>query len=669
MRFSLKTKWIMTIAAFIVTPIIATTLGVGGGSASAQVVNYTGAVNAINAACASGLRMAHAAYGSNPVLNRTTGVVTYTLNVLWKRCAAGSVGEYAVTGYNGEACPVVGMYHDGWNGTRDCVKYSSRHNTMPECGAFRCIYRSVWNGYGIWKGADGGPGDYALHSAALGGRTVAISNWAAKRLTGGTENLFVARMCDYYSGVSNRLCQDTYVRVSWAAEYNFNLNPVVSASPTVVEPGAPIQVLPSMNNTGTTNSRPAQWQATTFNLAPGAAIPNPSGGLNATTPVTFYGNGATIIGQGTNVTFARGVTNLSAINRTAGDLPAGSKICFTLSVQPATHATTNWRHSAPFCVTIAKSPKVQVRSGDLIVGRGSATNAAQVSNVITGVTSKGGLFYGSWAEYAIVPTGVVTGMASGSGYVGGSVTGDLCSLSVLTFTLTGSGSGCGVIGNYSQVTVAPNVSARFPINVPAAAAGSGNPADPAVLPSNNVNLTGNNLSGHYQARAGATALTVSSSQRIPAGRWVVINAPEATVTINSNIQYTDAALNSLSDIPQVVIIARNIIISDAVTNIDAWLIAVGSGADGRINTCGAGGVTETSALTYTNCANQLVVNGPVMANHLIMRRTHGSGVGAESGVPAEIFNLRADAYIWATNYNLGSGRLSTIHTKELPPRF
>ena len=62
-------------------------------------------------------------------------------------------------------------------------------------------------------------------------------------------------------------------------------------------------------------------------------------------------------------------------------------------------------------------------------------------------------------------------------------------------------------------------------------------------------------------------------------------------------------------------------------------------------------------------------NGPVIANHLIMRRTAGSDPGAASGAPAEAFNLRPDAYIWATNYNQNSGRLSTVATQELPPRF
>jgi hypothetical protein len=150
---------------------------------------------------------------------------------------------------------------------------------------------------------------------------------------------------------------------------------------------------------------------------------------------------------------------------------------------------------------------------------------------------------------------------------------------------------------------------------------------------------------------------------------VVINAPDATVTITGDIRYTTAGLTRVTDIPQVVVIASNIIISDAVQNIDAWLVAVGTGADGAVNTCGAGGVTQTSNLVYTQCANRLTVNGPVMANHLVLRRTGGSGAGADSGKPAEVFNLRADVYMWATTLNQQSGRISTAAIKELPPRY
>lgn len=693
-RLTGRSKWVVGIASFIMMPIIAVTLGVGGGSASAQVVDYNSAVSSIDAACNTGLAMAHAGYGQNPSLNDATGVVTYEFVVLYKRCNGSSVGEYAVTGYNGDACPVIGMYHNYpfYDPTRDCVKYSSRHDQMPSCGAPRCVYRPAWDSYNIWQGWDYGPGDYAIHSNVMGGRTVQISGWPAKTLNSGSEMVYVASLGDYYSGLSNRLWVDTYVYVEWV-RINFNLTPTLTLSPSVSSGGSQVQLSPNVNNTAlsgnTTTSDPAQWRITTFSLTPGTAVPNSGGGTNNIDPTPFFGgNAAPLAGGSGTRQFNAGNTPIPLPLQTIADLPVGSKVCYALSVQPISQTSSDWRHSPPACVTIAKSPKVQVRAGDLQVGRGASPSETRVSNIITSVTSKGGLFYGSWSEYGIIPTGVVTGMASGSGYVGGATTADLCNLSILTFTVGGSGGGCGVIGEYTQTAVAPNVSTRFPINVPAASASPSLPASPAVLPATTFNIIGNNLSGAYQAPAGATALTVTGGASIPKGRWVAINAPNATVTITGNITYTNDDLASLSDVPQVIIIAKNIIIQDNVTNIDAWLIAVGkdvvgtpsncataiSNCEGRVNTCGADSaapltITETNNLVYTECDKPLTVNGPVFANHLIMRRTAGSGVGAQSGDPAETFNLRPDAYIWGTYYNIGTGRLSTITNKELPPRF
>src|SRR5690606_5893421 len=136
--------------------------------------------------------------------------------------------------------------------------------------------------------------------------------------------------------------------------------------------------------------------------------------------------------------------------------------------------------------------KVQVWGSDLLHGRGSASNLAAQPTVVTSTRNRNGQYYGSWAEYGIIPSGTVTGMASGAGYVGGATTGDLCALSALTFT---NSSSCGTIGRYVQATIAPNVSARFPINIAAADATPSRPADPKVLPSTSLNIKTSNLSG------------------------------------------------------------------------------------------------------------------------------------------------------------------------------
>jgi hypothetical protein len=132
------------------------------------------------------------------------------------------------------------------------------------------------------------------------------------------------------------------------------------------------------------------------------------------------------------------------------------------------------------------------------------------------------------------------------------------------------------------------------------------------------------------------------------------------VTIAGNIDYAGTGLASLRDIPQLVIIAKNINIQQSVTNVDAWLIA-----SSTVNTCSNSG----AKLSGDICKELLTIHGPVVADKLVLNRTAGSGTGPASGDPAEIINLRPDAYLWAQLVASGSGKAETVKTVELPPRF
>jgi hypothetical protein len=416
-------------------------------------------------------------------------------------------------------------------------------------------------------------------------------------------------------------------------------------------------------NTGETRSHPnIQWQVTQVKYAPSATINNKAGGVNGKNPCSYFTGSlqcsATTSGSGTEVDGYgyRATEEYNAIGNLA-DEPGGTRICFAMSIKRNASTSTEWRHSQLYCLSVGKKPKVHVLGSDLIVGRGSGVT----SNVVTSNsrTASGNVF-GSWAEYGIVASGTVLRMASGSGYVSGSVATTLCSLSVLTFSNTATSGSCNenAVGRYATPNIASTIANRY------------------LTTSSTVDLSGSaaidDLSGLYKSTSASLAI---SGGNVPDKRWIVINAPNTTVTINSNITYTTGLISNIHNIPQVVIIAKNIIISDEVTNLDAWLVASGTGADGRINTCGAGGsgaelVTETSPLTLSVCDKKLTINGPVSTNHLIMRRTAGAGVGAQAGEPAEVFNLRADAYLWAAAHSGDTtSRMSTVSTKELPPRF
>ena len=478
------------------------------------------------------------------------------------------------------------------------------------------------------------------------------------------------------SDVGNTLCQRIqWISHSWndgsagangfacaAVPHSYALYPEISNITDGATTESSVGTVPltaRVTNTGDTKSHDnIQWQITQVKYAPGAAINNKGGGVSGAYPCLYF-TGNSQCTSGGSGTEAAGYAYHQTIgyngNGTVGDEPAGTRICFAMSIIRNSSTSTEWRHSQLYCMVVAKKPKVQVLGGDLTVGRGTGV----VSNVATSSSRlTSGLVYGSWAEYGIIPSGTVRGMASGAGYVGGNAATSLCSLSILTFSNNTSGS-CNDnnIGRYANPTAAPNVATRFITS-----------ASTPNITAPSVNIMGNNMSGLY--RSNNANLTVGGGADIPAGRWVVINAPNTTVTIASNIRYTTGAIPNINTIPQVVIIAKNIIISDAVTNVDSWLFATGTGADGRLNTCGAGGVAETTTITASNCNQKLTINGPVVTNHLLLRRTAGSGVGPQAGDPAEVFNLRADAYLWAASRSTNTtSRVPTVSTKELPPRF
>lgn len=462
--------------------------------------------------------------------------------------------------------------------------------------------------------------------------------------------------------------------------YNYALTPVATlASNRVIEGSATAKVDISVQNSGPTQSKPTQWRLTKIIVDQGGTVPNANGGnsLQGVLPCgTYFANakatcstvpgasGTSVFGVGGGVISGDQLPQQSV---PIADLPIGTKICFALSVQPASSSTDQWRHSPPACITIGKKPKVQVLGSDLSVGKGFAdvTGTVPLANIYTSTSLKdvsGVRTFGSWTEYGIFATGRIgasTGpsIASGSAY-GGNPTGlqnaTLCNTTTLSFTNAADATaGCTsstVIGGYATTRTIPDVASTFTVTDTTPTLTTNDLANPAIK-------------GVYKATADMTL----SGGSIGPSRWVVLNAPTATVTITGNIAYTTALLKSASEIPQVIIIAKNIIIADGVTQLDAWLIAKGT-----INTCGVVGGTafsETAALTASECKNQLVVNGPVMANKLFLRRTYGSGTGTTSGDPAEIFNLRPDAYMWAAARSQSGGRIQTVYSTELPPRL
>ncbi|MEO6109440.1 MAG: hypothetical protein ABIP50_00305 [Candidatus Saccharimonadales bacterium] len=443
---------------------------------------------------------------------------------------------------------------------------------------------------------------------------------------------------------------------------DFNLTPLITGTPKDVDGSTnDITVTPTVKNAGPTNSSSIEWRITKFRVEPGIAVPGGSTGSG--TPISFYGNkDGTDVKVVTGRTFGVTTTNLAGevAKQSVGDYPLGTRICFGLSVKPYSQSSGNWRYSPPFCVTITKKPKIQVWGSDVLVGRPFPGSTALTSLISVGVTNQITKQYGSWSEYGVAASGAVNGLASASGYAGGVSTTTDCAVALLTFSntvTTSPGGRCtnqSSLGKFDTKRTIPDISTRFPTT--------------ATTPklTGTIDLGASNRQGVYTSD-GTTTITLSATT-LAKKQWVVINAPKATVVISGDIKYSPVTLNSIDDIPQLVIIASRINIESTVTNIDAWLVA--NGTEGVVNTCrNVVDTIDMINLSSVTCNKQLFINGPVMAKKLYLHRTVGATQGAGAGDPAEIFNLRPDAYLWATARASATGRVQTVYSQELPPRF
>jgi hypothetical protein len=444
--------------------------------------------------------------------------------------------------------------------------------------------------------------------------------------------------------------------------YDYSLTPLVDLNgQTTIESGGTGRINNSVINGadasvqyGPTKSPAVDWRLTRMIFQPNTTL---SGGdtsartTNSDPCGAFSGAGRTacdVVQEDPSRVFPVGTSTFTPIYNyiAATNLATGTQVCFTVGVsRPTEDPTPVWRHSALRCFIVSKKPKFQVHGGDVRVGGNIETG---LSTVTSGTSTK---TYGSWVEYGALAVGSSNGFASGSGLNNGGVPAP-SAWNNLTFANIDN-NGTPSYGYYAFPPRLASLIAQFTGSTPLGTANS------------NV---GSMSSGTYSATnltIGATSIGQDAGGR---GKSIIIVA-SGTVTINGDITYTGAGgsgtFTNLSQIPQLVIVANAINITGATKNIDAWLMT--TGAMGGVNTCSDAGTT--AALTSDICSNVLHINGPVVTNHLYLRRTAGADDGDRSGDPAEVFNLRADAYTWARAQSSDAGKAQTVYTSELPPRF
>ena len=329
----------------------------------------------------------------------------------------------------------------------------------------------------------------------------------------------------------------------------------------------------------------------------------------------------------------------------SSNLQFGDKICYVAMVSAYNQNANQYtfKTSQAQCVTVDKTPKVQVWGGDIKTDKDVITNKTSSANQNV---------YGSWGEYGII--------ANGKAY---------------------SASGAGLSSSFNgRSGVTPRDSNKLTFaNIPK----YGNFSSTSSVPDNftlpSVGGTRGNISGNVDVNSLASGeynagnVTLTGS-KLSVGKSIVIKS-SGVVRISGDLLYTDT--NDVRQLPQLIIYAKNIIIETSVGEVNAWLITQ---KDGYVSTCGVvisardwlNGVSESS------CGKQqLKVNGSIKTEHLFLRRTYGGKHASSAkndpnmhpGTPAEIINLRADTYIWAYNNYRNTGAISTMNVRELPPRY
>lgn len=489
-----------------------------------------------------------------------------------------------------------------------------------------------------------------------------------------------------------------------------SVNPSFGQGGGVITDGSQPQFDYTVNNDGDTTN--TDWQIYDIQIDPGVPIPvpqcfNSSCDLNTANVCAFLSSISCTPSQDDNNATPNSGTNRQVVkpsislytNRTANvsdisSLKPGTRVCRGLKISNPTPTGTPPFRLSIYCFVYAKAPLLQIHGGDVRVGRpfqGDATSYQSSGIYTSGYTLRGtdkpnGLTFGSWVEYGALAPGPIVNLASLAGYRGGAeppVDGCGASSSRSTNYLTfanydTASSECGhfsdSIGNIPDV-VAPITS--WPV------------VNPSI--SSPFQLKPDSSAGRYVSQS-SSGVTVSTST-IPTFGTFIIYVPNGTVTIDGDITYGNPPsggkyqVDQLKDIPQLVIIAKNIAIKGNVTkgnvtHVDAWLVANGTGnKQGIINTC-----ADIKANDPKACEKQLTVNGPIMARELQPWRTtvyplgcklegnyltSGGCVGSTTNPvdkPGEIFNLPGSSILWAINQT-DLSRAQTTYTIELPPYY
>lgn len=296
-------------------------------------------------------------------------------------------------------------------------------------------------------------------------------------------------------------------------------------------------------------------------------------------------------------------------------LRVGEKYCVAIAARSWSSdmsGLASYRISSSICYNVSKRPSLQVWGGSIISGGGIAASTINYNSQL----------FGSWADYAVIAKGEIRNMSSGAATISGVPNNSaLCDRSRLTIA--------------NQSVCAGTEDAKL----------GESEVDPRAY-------IIEKLIGYLQPNTN----NLSNLPPNPISGTYIIHS-ESDLTITRNIELT-------SPYSQVVVFAPSINIAEDVTRVDALLVATNV-----INTCTTSSGGDI-ALSNATCTNPLRINGALIANQVLFRRTYGAD-STEGTVkePAEIVNYSASLLLWGFDRASGQRNPQIVYRKKLPTRY
>ena len=396
----------------------------------------------------------------------------------------------------------------------------------------------------------------------------------------------------------------------------------------------------------------------------------------------------------------KSLTDLGIDSVNVDDIPAGQYFCVGIQVSPGDSGSDTTMNSSGFsgykksgadCKQIAKRPSFQIWGGSLY-SNGEITASRAVKNNLYGFNDRqysiaavtDGNVFGSFDELSVMTLGLNIGLASGAAtgdlqggwsksvgkYESDVISNGFCKYeSPLSFANYSSKKGIPICGQNNSQT------GMFGTSVVTT-----DKYSYISSITNNKKPSGYTVSGENPFKLGKAATyseiisetnkvvlyTYSndpihlSASNVDLGQTYVVHSKK-TVNIDGDIIY-NGTYGSLNDIPKVIIYSEtNIGIGCAVKRVDAVLIA-----EGVVDTC-----SGNHSVNNQKRSNQLQINGTVIANELVLKRTYGAGAGKYSSIPAEILNYDSTLVMWARHRadTGNTGVLNSTYIHELAPRY